>query len=158
MVRRLPQEPGVYLIYDHEGRPWYVGKSMQLRRRLKEHLKDLRDFGASGPALDAILAQKLRWAKIANDGSAKGDVLSGERGKSGTGTPLSKGKGQEGLIAIAEECLIRKLRTYRCGNFTSNEIYFPAEPDGTRRSAHPRGEIRETARPTECKAMGSKLF
>jgi transcriptional regulator with XRE-family HTH domain len=33
----FPKEPGVYVLYDISDRPIYVGKSQQIRRRLREH-------------------------------------------------------------------------------------------------------------------------
>jgi excinuclease Cho len=48
----LPKQPGVYLFRDDDGRPLYIGKSVDIRNRVLSHLRT--------PAEAALLAQSAR--------------------------------------------------------------------------------------------------
>lgn len=56
-VRRMPHSPGVYLIKDSSGGILYVGKAVDLRRRLASHLRPQAGSGACAPALAPEAAQ-----------------------------------------------------------------------------------------------------
>lgn len=39
LTKKVPEEPGLYAWTDSQGQPTYIGKSNNIKRRVKEHLK-----------------------------------------------------------------------------------------------------------------------
>jgi excinuclease ABC subunit C len=62
-IGRLPEQPGVYLYFDRDGRTIYVGKARSLRDRVRNYL------GAHGndPKTDALLDEVVRLEVIVTD-------------------------------------------------------------------------------------------
>ncbi|MBI4836683.1 MAG: GIY-YIG nuclease family protein [Candidatus Abawacabacteria bacterium] len=40
LIRDLPKGPGVYIFYDHENTPLYIGKSINIQERVKQHFQN----------------------------------------------------------------------------------------------------------------------
>lgn len=69
MVGRLlaPHAPGVYAIFDGGGHYVYVGESLDIQRRLDEHMNDPDDcihvYGPARYAYEVHLTRKARLAR-----------------------------------------------------------------------------------------------
>ncbi len=70
----LPHEPGVYIFRDADGRPLYVGKSVDLRTRARSHFTHRRDVGrgrrARRPPGDRVRARRAAARGPADQGAA----------------------------------------------------------------------------------------
>ncbi len=122
-AKPIPRTHGVYIILDHQDKPWYFGKAQNLRERTIRHLKPLRDFDGFG-AVDNILDQKFIWGTLPNN---KKNDIGNVRSSTMLGTYHPKSpvmRKEDALIAIAEQCLIQKLRTYHCGHWVQDKIYY----------------------------------
>jgi excinuclease ABC subunit C len=62
-IGRLPEQPGVYIFYNHAGDTLYVGKARVLRDRVKSYLGA---FGTN-PRIDALLRDASRLETIVTD-------------------------------------------------------------------------------------------
>ena len=61
ICRNAPAAPGVYVLRDSEGRALYVGKAVNLRRRLRAHFAERR-WRAIKPAM--ALAADAEWTEV----------------------------------------------------------------------------------------------
>ena len=61
---RAPSTPGVYVLKDGDDRPLYVGKAVNLRRRLRAHFADRR-WKATKPAL--ARAADAEWQEVGSE-------------------------------------------------------------------------------------------
>jgi len=64
ICRNAPAAPGVYVLQDSEGRALYVGKAVNLRRRLRAHFAERR-WRAIKPAM--ALAADAEWTEVGSD-------------------------------------------------------------------------------------------
>jgi len=64
ICRAAPASPGVYVLRDAEGRALYVGKAVNLRRRLRAHFAERR-WRAIKPAM--ALAAGAEWVEVGSD-------------------------------------------------------------------------------------------
>ena len=64
ICRNAPAAPGVYVLRDSEGRALYVGKAVNLRRRLRAHFAERRWRGIK-PAM--ALAADAEWTEVGSD-------------------------------------------------------------------------------------------
>jgi len=64
ICRNAPAAPGVYVLRDSEGRALYVGKAVNLRRRLRAHFAERR-WRAIKPAM--ALAADAEWTEVGSD-------------------------------------------------------------------------------------------
>ena len=64
ICREAPAAPGVYILKDAAGAPLYVGKAVNLRRRLRAHFADRR-WRAVGPALSR--ADDAEWHEVGSE-------------------------------------------------------------------------------------------
>jgi len=64
ICRSAPSSPGVYVLRDAEGRALYVGKAVNLRRRLRAHFAERR-WRAIKPAM--ALAAGAEWIEVGSD-------------------------------------------------------------------------------------------
>ena len=64
ICRDAPASPGVYVLRDAEGRALYVGKAVNLRRRLRAHFAERR-WRAIKPAM--ALAAGAEWVEVGSD-------------------------------------------------------------------------------------------
>ena len=64
ICRNAPAAPGVYVLQDSEGRALYVGKAVNLRRRLSAHFAERRWRGIK-PAM--ALAADAEWTEVGSD-------------------------------------------------------------------------------------------
>src|SRR5213592_1312263 len=62
--RDAPGSPGVYVLYDEHGRALYVGKAVNLRRRLRAHFAERR-WRAVKPALSR--AVDVDWREVGSE-------------------------------------------------------------------------------------------
>ncbi len=67
-LERIPERPGVYLIYAENGVLLYVGKSVQLRRRVLDHFRN--DHRAQREMRLAQQARHIEWIETAGELSA----------------------------------------------------------------------------------------
>ncbi len=52
--RRLPDQPGVYMFSDHDGRVIYVGKARSIRKRVANHFSSRSTLGAFADEVESI--------------------------------------------------------------------------------------------------------
>jgi len=64
VCRRAPGSPGVYVFKDADGRALYVGKAVNLRRRLRAHFADRRWLTLK-PALARVAA--VEWQEVGSE-------------------------------------------------------------------------------------------
>src|SRR5436190_20437053 len=64
ICRNAPAAPGVYVLQDSEGRALYVGKAVNLRRRLRAHFAERR-WRASKPGL--VRATDAEWQTVGSE-------------------------------------------------------------------------------------------
>ena len=64
ICREAPAVPGVYVLRDEEGRALYVGKAVNLRRRLRAHFSDRR-WRATSPGL--ARATDAEWRLVGSE-------------------------------------------------------------------------------------------
>jgi hypothetical protein len=64
ICREAPAAPGVYILRDEEGRALYVGKAINLRRRLRAHFSERR-WRAIGPAF--ARAADAEWRLVGSE-------------------------------------------------------------------------------------------
>src|SRR5439155_24800431 len=64
ICREAPATPGVYVLKDGEGRALYVGKAVNLRRRLRAHFAERR-WRAIKPALSR--AADAEWREVGSE-------------------------------------------------------------------------------------------
>jgi hypothetical protein len=77
ICQAAPAVPGVYVLRDEEGRPLYVGKAVNLRRRLRAHFADRR-WRATRPAL--ARAANAEWIAVGSEIEAllrEADLIAG---------------------------------------------------------------------------------
>src|SRR3954471_869577 len=72
-----PPTPGVYVLKDEDGRPLYVGKAVNLRRRLRAHFADRR-WRAIKPGMSR--AADAEWQEAGSEVEA---LLRGGEGRGG---------------------------------------------------------------------------
>ena len=66
--RRLPDQPGVYMFTDTEGRVIYVGKARSLRKRVANHFSSRSTLGAlaaAGESIDFLVTETEAEALLA---------------------------------------------------------------------------------------------
>jgi GIY-YIG catalytic domain-containing protein len=64
LCRDAPPTPGVYVLSDEEGRPLYVGKAVNLRRRLRAHFVGRRWRGIKPEMAHAAAAE---WTEVGSE-------------------------------------------------------------------------------------------
>jgi predicted GIY-YIG superfamily endonuclease len=64
ICREAPAAPGVYVLKDADGRPLYVGKAVNLRRRLRAHFAERR-WRAIKPEM--ARAESAEWQEVGSD-------------------------------------------------------------------------------------------
>jgi predicted GIY-YIG superfamily endonuclease len=64
ICRDAPATPGVYVLKDEDGRPLYVGKAVNLRRRLRAHFADRR-WRAIKPGMSR--AADAEWQEVGSE-------------------------------------------------------------------------------------------
>src|SRR5438034_2788557 len=64
IVREAPATPGVYVLRDSDGRALYVGKAVNLRRRLRAHFAERR-WRALKPEMSRVV--DAEWSKVGSE-------------------------------------------------------------------------------------------
>ena len=64
IAAEAPTTPGVYVLRDAQERPLYVGKAVNLRRRLRAHFADRRWKGLKAPLARAVEAE---WQEVGSE-------------------------------------------------------------------------------------------
>src|SRR4051812_15633886 len=64
ICREAPAAPGVYVFHDSDGGALYVGKAVNLRRRLRAHFADSR-WRALKPAMARVVT--VEWQEVGSE-------------------------------------------------------------------------------------------
>jgi hypothetical protein len=128
IVRRpskLPDKPGIYIIYNGT-KAHYVGISERnLHSRFRSRLRVFREFDVNVNSSDFAKLLNNRtvvWATIKNlMGPKKGGVRQSEKDFKGRGRVLT---GSSGVLKVLELYLIRKLGTLGRGNIHKENVIF----------------------------------
>ena len=112
IANRLPNRPGVYIIYKNT-KPHYVGISeSSLRKRFQSRMRFLHELAIGQRAFNRCFDNlKVRWAEFKptrkQSTTYKDSVRSRDKGTVKRGRRLSV---RSGLLKIAEQLLIERLR------------------------------------------------
>ena len=71
-LKKLPKEPGVYIMRDKNDAILYVGKAINLRNRVRSYFRE--NIGR-GPAIDQMVALIARFEYIVTDSELEALVL-----------------------------------------------------------------------------------
>ncbi|MCR5755403.1 MAG: excinuclease ABC subunit UvrC [Acetatifactor sp.] len=71
-LKKLPKEPGVYIMHDAKDTILYVGKAINLHNRVRSYFRE--NIGR-GPAIDQMVAQIARFEYIVTDSELEALVL-----------------------------------------------------------------------------------
>ena len=72
-LKKLPETPGVYLMYDSHDDVIYVGKAVKLKRRVSSYFR--KDVKKRGPKIESMVQKISRFEYILTDSELEALIL-----------------------------------------------------------------------------------